>query len=101
MPDHSLIKLTDLGFGSASFREADIGAAAANSHFVPHLGHSNYAQRMSAFPVFPLTKSASENFCNRMLTGCVLKLVFKHSFAITVLAPVTQNTVFNTAIQRT
>jgi hypothetical protein len=36
-----------------------------------------------------------------MLSGCVFKLAFKHSFAITMLAPVTQNTAFNTAIQRT
>jgi hypothetical protein len=34
MPDHSLINLTDLGFGSASFLEAVIGAIAANSPFV-------------------------------------------------------------------
>jgi hypothetical protein len=34
MPDHSLINLTDLGFGSANFREAVIGAIAANSPFV-------------------------------------------------------------------
>jgi hypothetical protein len=36
-----------------------------------------------------------------MLTGCVLKIVLKHSFAITVFAATFQNTVFNTAIQLT
>ena len=35
MPDYSLINRTDLGCGSASFREAVIGVAATNSPFVP------------------------------------------------------------------
>jgi hypothetical protein len=49
----------------------------------------------------PTQLSATKNLCNHMLTGCVLKIVLKHSFAITVVAATFQNTVFNTAIQLT
>jgi hypothetical protein len=67
--------------------------------FVPQLNHTQrtYAPKSLA----PTQLSAAENLCNHMLSGCVLKIVLKHSFAITVFAATFQNTVFNTAIQLT
>ena len=62
----------------------------------------NHTQRTSApNSLAPTQLLANENLYNHMLTGCVLKIVLKHSFAITVFAATFQNTVFNTAIQLT
>jgi hypothetical protein len=67
---------------------------------VPQLSHSHHARSTSApNSLAPTQLSATENLCNHMLSGCVLKIVLKHSFAITVFAATFQNTVFNTAIQ--
>jgi hypothetical protein len=72
MPDYSLINRTDLGCGSASFREAVIGAAAANSPFVrvSTVEASRSEGSVWISPVFAQTNGRSGEY-RRAAENCV------------------------------